>query len=157
MITDESLHRTFDDHTHATPLGMSSLLEHIAEIEGYRTDKIDGIRTVISVIADITTEECPEGIEDELVNLGNINILAEERNKRGKEAVRLRLTIYLAYDREQIEAVFVKETIANFLRHLFLEHVADKQFAEHSTRTLVAKDESERRNVVDNAFAVVEA
>ena len=142
MEADEALHGAFDDGADSTATCGRSLGEDIAVVVGYRTDEVDLQILVAVVLAYVAYEERLEGIENQGVDGGILDVLDQERCYGCEETVGLGLLVDATDNSESVEFVLSEEFLADILWQLVLEDVADKNFSEDSARTLVAEDVS---------------
>ena len=126
MEFEQALHGAFDYLADGAAFGSGRFGQDVAEIVCYRANEIDRIFAIMLVILDIAAEERTEGVVDQVVDFGYVDVLAQEWCDRCQEAVCLWLAIYTAYDAEQVEVVFVEEARTNVGRELFFEHVAEE-------------------------------
>ena len=91
------------------------------------------------------------------MHLFAVDILDKEWCDRCKETVSLWLFVDATYDRQSVKLVLREEFIAKIFRKLIFQHVADKDFTQNSTRTFIAENVTEGRDVVADFLSVIVA
>ena len=154
MKLDQALHGTLEDATQLHTQALCSFLEFGAEGIGDGSHKVDG-KPGTAVLLDVAHEEINEAIDEQMVYLGHIAVLGEERSEAGQESVCQGLTVYLLKDDLLGESVLAEELIADGFGKLVLEAVAHEAAAQHGAATFVAEDITQWGNVGNDLLTIV--
>ena len=107
--------------------------------------------------ADVAPEEQTKVLHYELPDVLPLYVLPNEERRGSQKAVGHRLTIDLPNNVGKLQMGTLQIGIAHLSRKFSLEDSVQESFAESRSPTLIAKDETKRRRVSDNLFAIEEA
>ena len=157
MIFNKSGHRSLNDATQVHAFSLQSLLELRTEVVSDRAIEAHGQCLPALIQLHIAHEEAVEVFHNKVLYALVGNILCQERHERSQEAVRHLLAIHTLDDVRGFQLELLFKALTDVLGQLTLQDVAHQVLAQHGATTLIAEDEAQRRYVLHQFLAIIQA
>ena len=145
-----------DDFTYGDAFKGGGAAELWLEMMGDAADEIDG-KVGSLVRDDVAAEEGTEIINDQLLERFTVDMLADELRSMGQITVWHGLPIDFVDDVGEVLACVAEILFTKVIGKGSFEECADKETSQNSPAALIAKDESKRRNILDNLLTIIKA
>lgn len=154
MVANQAFHRALENGTYLNAHFLCGLGKYLLIMECYGADEMY-LAMLIIVLHDVPFQESLETVQHQRAHTRLIQILSEEWRQACQEAVREWFAVYTVDDVCRFQIELFEELLFQFRSHLILQNITYQQFAQASTATFVAKDETQGGDVGTNMFAVV--
>jgi len=151
MIFLHAVHRRLVDLAALEAVVGEHFLQHVLIVVSDRTYEADWRLRILRKDA---LHEIVEMVVHELVDHRILDIVGAELRKRSEEAVGERLAVHFLDDVGLSQLIFREELLLQFVGELVLQQVRYKALAQYRTRTFIAQDIAESRNILHDLFAV---